>query len=172
MSSSCGQTAAGGSSHAALSTAHTEHTVVARLPTGERRYWLKVEQWMFDSWNADEAFKGFCYFLNDYAGQAALNSGFENIPVLTCGHKPISHALLACDGYVLGNFVQCGKVEEVVDSSRYAIFEVPPLAQRAPRVAHLTGVAEAVRARRPPYMWRICGDFVPQLPANTRPSSA
>ena len=167
MSSNSGQTAAGGSSgsHAALSAAggvHPEQTVIARLPSGERRYWLEVDQWMFDSWNADdEAFKGFCNYLNGYAGQAPVNSGFGHIPVTNCGHKPISHELLADDGYVLGNFVQCGKDEEVVDSSRYAIFEVTPT-RDACRTCNWTcdrccrGCASDAAPLYVANMWRFC----------------
>ena len=111
---------------------------------------------MFDAWSDNDTFEAFCRFLNNYAGHTALQSGYGSLPVFNRRHQPISHALLAADGFVVGNFVKCGKDEEVIDSSRYAIYEVPP-GHNAPRLVHTLPVLQRLRG---PVGRPIPGEYV------------
>jgi hypothetical protein len=133
MSFSVDHTAAGSSTGAAQPV----HTAPAGLPTGEIKYWLEMEQSLFDSWYGDDEFEEFCHFLNDQAGPrpTASTPAFETLRVLNCSDRRISHELLAADGFVLGQFVTCGSDEEVVNSSRYIIYEVA-MSRNAQRSAH------------------------------------
>jgi hypothetical protein len=136
LSNSCHQAAGGSFVQDAPSACVGKHalaTEVAPLPTGEKKYWLKMNSVKdFDVWNTDHEFKLFCNYLNNYANQAAPKSGFESLQVLFYRRQPaISHALLATDGFVLGNIVRCNRDEEVVKPSRYAVYEVPRGAWRA-----------------------------------------
>jgi hypothetical protein len=157
MSFSVDHTAAGSSTGAVQA---------AGLPTGERKYWLEMEQGLFDSWDGDDEFEQFCHFLNDDAGLAAVAPEFETLRVLNCSDQRISHELLAADGFVLGQFVKCGSDEEVLNSSRYIIYEVsttePQRAALGTRLTLVARVSEAGRVRRPPCLRRIRGDFVLQ----------
>ena len=109
----------------------------AGLPTGERKYWLQMQQDLFDSWYDDDEFEEFCHFLNE---DAAVTPAFETLRVLNCSDERISHELLAADGFVLGDFVRFGSDEEVVNSSRYIVYEVPPtrIAQCWARLTRVT----------------------------------
>jgi hypothetical protein len=126
MLSSSGHVASGSHACSASDGLLPEATEILQLPTGEKKYWLRVQSANdFDAWNTDREFKSFCNYLNNYANEAIPKSGFESIQVLFYRRQPaISHALLATDGFVLGNMVQCSQDEEVVKPSRYAVYEV------------------------------------------------
>ena len=108
---------------AAGSSAGAVQPAPAGLPTGERKYWLQMQEDLFDSWYDDAEFEDFCHYLNQ---NAAVTPAFETLRVLNRSDERISHELLAADGFVLGDVVRCGSDEEVVNSSRYIIYEVPP----------------------------------------------
>jgi hypothetical protein len=126
MLSISGHVASGGLACSASDGLLPEATEIVPLPTGEKKYWLRVQSAKdFDAWNTDREFKSFCNYLNNYANEATPKSCFESLQVLFYRRQPaISHALLATDGFVLGNIVQCSQDEEVVNPSRYAVYEV------------------------------------------------
>ncbi len=97
------------------------------LPTGEKRYHLYVAS--YNAWNTDQKFRALCNFLNEYTNEAPPAAAFVSHAVCNYPKHPLMcRQLLKADGFHLGNLVVCGKDQEVIDQSRYAVYEVAPCA--------------------------------------------
>ncbi len=96
------------------------------LPTGEKRYHLYVAS--YEAWNTDHKFRALCNFLNEYANEAPPATAFVSHAVCNYPKYPrVCRQLLQTDGFLLGNLVVCAKDQEVIDQSRYAVYEVGPV---------------------------------------------
>jgi hypothetical protein len=98
------------------------------LPTGQKIYFLDANEFdgpRFQQWS-ELRYEEFFRYMAVRTSTPWSSSAFS---VLTPGslfcHRPrISHELLKNDGFILGKMLKWDKDQEVVSSSRYAVFEV------------------------------------------------
>jgi hypothetical protein len=133
---------------ATISTVAASLSPAASLPTGQMIYELEVP--IFSDWDAsaasaaaDDRFKSFCNTLDISAGFRANPPGALSYRVCNLPSSPImSAALLAADGFALGRLVNFGRDQEVIHSSRYAVYEVGAEKSRVAFVLFLNFAAE------------------------------
>ncbi len=136
-------TASGAGTHptASQSTDAAAPPPVASLPTGQKSYELDVQN--FSDWDASAAtaaandrFKSFCESLERSACSHPQPPAFGSIRIRVANSTAtVCHDLLAGDGFILGCFVNFGRDEEVINSSRFAVYQVTVRRCHGPIVA-------------------------------------